>query len=244
MGAVLADLGLSSFQLDDPRRGFSFQEDGPLDMRFDPSATGPTAADLVRDLAERDLADLLFRLGDEPHARRIARAVAEARREGPIVTTRQLAELVERARPAGRRGRPPHGRRTHPATRVFQALRIAVNAEQEGLSGFVRDAVEVLAPAGRLAVISFHGGEDGILKNALRDLAGRCTCPPEAPRCTCGRTPFVRLLTKRPTWAGAAEIAMNPRARSARLRCAEKLAPSSSSSFATAAPAASPRRRT
>ncbi len=221
MGGILADLGLSSFQLDEPQRGFSFRDDGPLDMRFDGSAEVPTAADLLADLSEDALAQLFRRFGDEPHARRIARGLVEHRTVGPVTTTRQLAELVERLRPRRQAGR---GSRLHPATLVFQALRIAVNDELTGLRPFVRDCVDALAPGGRLAIISFHRGEDREIKNALRDLSGRCTCPPELMRCECGRIKHVELLTKRPVEPSPQEAAENPRARSARLRVAEKVA--------------------
>ena len=217
---IVADLGLSSFQLDDPLRGFSFQSDGPLDMRFDPSGDVPSAADLLRDLPEASLEALLRRFGDEPHARRIARGIVRQRDEEPVTTTRQLVELVTAVKPRPR----GHDGRLHPATRVFQALRIAVNAELEGLEDFVRDAVSVLAPGGRLVVIAFHGGEDRPIKNALRDLAGRCTCPPELPQCTCGRVARVKVLTQRPLRPSLEEVQANPRARSARLRAAERLA--------------------
>lgn len=216
----MADLGLSSDQLADGERGFSFTLDGPLDMRFDPAEPVPTAADLLRDLSQQELASLLRRLGDEPHAGRIARAVVERRRAAPVTRTLELARLVEEACPA-RRG-PRRG--LHPATRTFQALRIAVNRELEGLRDFVRDAVRCLAPGGRLAIIAFHGGEDREVKNALRDLTGRCTCPPELPRCACGRVREVELLTKKPLRPAEAEVAANPRARSARLRAAERVA--------------------
>jgi len=221
VGGLVADLGLSSFQLDDPRRGFSFRDDGPLDMRFDATAAVPTAADLVADLPEDALAQLFRDYGDEPHSRRIARGLVEHRSIGAVTTTRQLAELVESLRPRRKAGR---GQRLHPATLVFQALRIAVNDELSGLRRFVRDCVDTLAPGGRLAIISFHRGEDREIKNALRDLSGRCTCPPQAMRCECGRIKHVDLLTKKPVEASPQEAAENPRARSARMRVAEKAA--------------------
>jgi len=194
-------------------------------MRMDPSSGGPTAADLVRDLPERELARIFRELGDEKFPGRIAAAIARRRREDPPLTrTLQLAELVERARPRVARPRAGGGPRLHPATQVFQALRIAVNRELEGLDQFVRDAVDALAPGGRLAVIAFHGGEDRQIKNAMRDLAGRCTCPPELPQCRCGRVGKVEILTRKPLRPGAAEVSENPRARSARLRAVERLA--------------------
>jgi 16S rRNA (cytosine1402-N4)-methyltransferase len=216
VGGLVADLGVSSFHLDDPERGFSFSHDGPLDMRLD-RTRGRTAADLLAAIDERSLAQLL-REGDEPHARRIARAIHERRREEAVRTTRQLAEIVEAVAPRRRERSGPH-----PATLTFQALRIAVNDELTGLEDFVRDAATALEPRGRLAVLSFHSGEDRAVKHALRGLAGACTCPPEALRCTCGRVEVVRILTRRPLQPGESEVAINPRARSARLRAAERL---------------------
>lgn len=219
MDALLADFGLSSDQLDDPARGFSFSQDGPLDMRMDRSGGEPTAADLLRELAERDLVQLL-RDGDEPFARRIAAAIVARRREEAVTSTRELAELVAEVKPRERRPG------LHPATLTFQALRMRVNGELEGLREFTSDAASVLSPGGRMALISFHGGEDGAVKNALRDLAGRCTCPREFLRCECGRRARVRILTRKPVRPGAREIEFNPRSRSARLRAAERLADS------------------
>jgi 16S rRNA (cytosine1402-N4)-methyltransferase len=193
-------------------------------MRYDRTGDSLTAADLLRDLPERALEELLRELGDEPHARRIARAVVRRRDEGtPVTTTRELSELVERVRPRPRRaarGKAP----THPATQVFQALRMAVNREVEGVRQLVHDAVFELCPRGRLAIIAFHGGEDRIVKESLKDLAGRCTCPPELPRCACGRVAHVELVTKKPVWASDDETSANPRARSARMRVAQRLA--------------------
>ena len=185
-------------------------------MRMDRSA-GPTAADLLRVLDEAALVRI-FRDGDEPHARRIAQAIVRRRREEPVTTTADLAAIVVSAKPRERRPG------LHPATLAFQALRMEVNGELEGLGGFVRDAAGVLAEGGRMAFISFHGGEDRAVKNALRDLAGRCTCPPEAYRCECGRKAVVRILTRKPVRPGTAEIEANPRSRSARLRAAERIA--------------------
>lgn len=191
-------------------------------MRFDPQGDASPASELLRTLTEDQLAALLRELGDEPHARKIARAVVRRREEGrPVITTGDLRELVEVVRPR-RPGRP--GAHLHPATRTFQALRMAVNRELEGLAEFIGDAVRLLAPGGRLVVISFHGGEDRIVKNALRDLAGRCTCAPHLARCECGKRRVVELLTKKPLRPTSAEVAGNPRARSARLRAAERVA--------------------
>ena len=211
-GMVL-DLGLSSMQLDQPERGFSFREDAPLDMRFDP-AQPLTAADLVNTLDEEALADLLWRYGEERHSRRVARAIVRHR---PITTTRRLAEVVASATSSGKRG-------MHPATRTFQALRIAVNRELANVEAVLPQAIAALAPGGRLAVIAFHSLEDRIVKRAFKAAAGMCTCPPEQPFCDCERKAQVRLLKPFPMRPGEDEIAQNPRARSARLRVVEKLA--------------------
>jgi 16S rRNA (cytosine1402-N4)-methyltransferase len=215
---ALFDLGLSSPQLDDPRRGFSFRADGPLDMRMDPSR-GETAAALLARAGEDELRALLRERGEERRAGSIARALVRRRSgSGPIETTRELAELVERT--LGPRAR---ALRIHPATRTFQALRIAVNREIEGLAGLVRDAVTLLRPGGRVAILSYHSLEDRAVKNALRELARRCTCPPRLPRCACGRKDLVRPLSARAVRPTPQEISANPRARSARLRAAERL---------------------
>ena len=209
---LLFDLGISSDQLDDPNRGLSFGSDGPLDMRMDP--TGPvTAADLVNGLQQDELADLIFTLGEEPRSRRIAAAIVRAR---PIWTTTELAAVV--ARGAGYRGG-----RTHPATRSFQALRIAVNDELMTLSTGLDLAVEAARPTGRIAVISFHSLEDRIVKTAFRERARDCICPPELPECRCSHTATLALITRKPVVPSAAEVAANPRSRSAKLRVAEKL---------------------
>jgi 16S rRNA (cytosine1402-N4)-methyltransferase len=210
---VLLDLGLSSMQLDLWDRGFSFRRDEPLDMRFDPTS-GPTAADLLRDLPEEDLARAIWELGEEPASRRIAHAVKTSRT--PVETAGQLAELVARA--TGR----PRGR-THPATRTFQALRILVNDELEALRDGLRAAVDTLRPGGRLAIIAFHSLEDRIVKQFMRDESAGCVCPPRQPVCTCGHTPRLRLLSRRAGKPDHAETLANRRSRSARLRAAEKL---------------------
>jgi len=213
---ILADLGVSSLQLDSPSRGFSFRHEAPLDMRMDRSS-GETAAELLGRLSEVEIARLIFEYGEERRSRRIARRIVERRDAGePIQTTTDLAELVERAI-GGKQ------RRIHPATRTFQALRIAVNRELEGLSQFVADAIDVLEPQGRLAVISFHSLEDRIIKRTLLKLSGRCQCPPRLPQCTCGARKAVEILTRRPVAPTEAEIVENPRARSAKLRVAQKL---------------------
>jgi 16S rRNA (cytosine1402-N4)-methyltransferase len=209
---VLFDLGLSSFQLADPTRGFAFMADGPLDMRFDPTKGGLTAATLVNRLSPEEMAALLYRYGEERHARRIAEAIVAAR---PLHTTKELTSVVEQV--AERRGR------IHPATRTFQALRIAVNEEMDALEAALPQAVEILAVGGRLAVISFHSLEDRVVKRFLRRESRDCICPPELPICTCDHRATVRLITRKPIRPVADEIAANPRARSARLRVAERM---------------------
>jgi 16S rRNA (cytosine1402-N4)-methyltransferase len=209
---ILLDLGLSSMQVDDPRRGFSFREEGPLDMRFDPEGL-VTAADLVNGLAEGELAALLAEFGEEPRARLVARAIL---RERPIQSTRTLAELV--ARSTGYR----HSR-IHPATRTFQALRIAVNDELGRLSRALEAAIGLLQPGGRLAVIAFHSLEDRRVKQFFQKESRDCICPPQQPVCTCGHTASLTLVTRRPVRPDEGEIQANPRARSARLRIAERV---------------------
>jgi len=221
---VLFDLGLSSLQLADPTRGFAFTADGPLDMRFDPVAGGLTAADLVNELPAEELAALLYRYGEERQSRHIAQAIVAAR---PLHTTMKLAAVVERAIApplvGGAGGGQGRRRRIHPATRTFQALRIAVNDELAALEAALPQAVEILAPGGRLAVISFHSLEDRLVKDFLRRESRDCICPPEAPACTCDHRATLRLVTRKPIRPTEEEIAANPRARSARLRVAERL---------------------
>ena len=214
---ILADLGVSSLQLDSPLRGFSFRHEAPLDMRMDRSS-GETASELLGRLPEVEIARLIFEYGEEPRSRRIARAIVGRRERGePIETTSDLARLVERATGPGKK------RRIHPATRTFQALRIAVNAELENLDHFLSEAVDHLEPAGRLAVISFHSLEDRIVKRTLLKLSGRCQCPPRLPECLCGAVQRITILTRRAITSAAAELDENPRARSAKLRGAQKV---------------------
>lgn len=216
--AVFADLGVSSKQLDDPSRGFAFSVDGPLDMRMNPESHDPSAADLVATLDESELRNIIATWGEERLAGRIARALVRERSKRPITTTGELASLVERvAGPAARRYR------IHPATRTFQALRIAVNREIQGIPAFVEGAVSLLRRGGRLGVISFHSLEDRAVKSSMQGLAKRCVCPPDLPVCGCGRENVVRLVTSRPVVPGPAESASNPRARSAKLRVVERL---------------------
>ena len=215
---LLFDLGLSSYQLADAERGFGIRAGGPLDMRF-ATSRGVPASELVATLDERELAALFRRYGEEPGAGRIARAIVDARGRAPIETSEQLASLVERVAPAARPGR----RRIHPATRVFQALRIAVNGELEALSTALASAVDLLRPEGRLVVLSYHSLEDRIVKRFFQAERRGCVCPPEIPVCVCGRSPRLRLVGK-PITPGDRELAHNPRSRSARLRTAERLA--------------------
>jgi 16S rRNA (cytosine1402-N4)-methyltransferase len=215
----LFDLGLSSFQLVDRERGFGFRAGGPLDMRFDPTR-GVPAAELLATLDAAELTALFRRYGEEPKAGRIARAIVDARRVAPIATAEELAALIERTLPPN----PRLPRRTHPATRVFQALRIAVNEELEALEAGLHAALELLRPGGRLVVLSYHSLEDRIVKRFFQAERRGCVCPPEVPICVCGRNPRLRLVNRRSVTPGLAEIAANPRARSARLRAAERLA--------------------
>jgi len=217
VAGILLDLGISSLQLDDPGRGFSFQKDGPLDMRMDRTER-TTAADLVGALAEERLAAILREHGEEKAARRIARALVRERARAPIATTRRLAEIVASVLPV----RGPS--RIHPATRTFQALRIAVNREIEGLDRLIEEAVTRLEPGGRIAVISFHSLEDRVVKQTLRGLTRRCVCPRGLPVCACGRPGVVRLVGSKALRPSAEEALHNPRSRSARLRTAERLA--------------------
>ncbi len=217
---VLLDLGVSSMQLDTAERGFSFMADAALDMRMDPSGAGPTAADLVNSLPEGELADILYRYGEEPASRRIARRIVAARQSAPIGTTSRLAAIVLAAmggRPAGSRGR------IHPATRTFQALRIAVNRELDVLPIALNAALQVLRPGGRLAVIAFHSLEDRIVKQFIQQEIKGCICPPAFPVCQCGHVPRLRAVSKGAVQATSPETERNPRARSARLRVAERL---------------------
>jgi len=210
---ILLDLGVSSLQLNDPDRGFSFQRDGPLDMRMDPDV-GFTAEEIVNTWPEQDLARIIYLYGEEPLARRLARAICRHR---PLRRTQELANLV--ASVAGTRGK------IHPATRTFQALRIAVNGELESLEIVLPQAVELLAPNGRLAVISFHSLEDRIVKQFFVRESTGCICPPKMPKCTCGHVALVERLTKKPVRPTPEETLRNPRSRSARLRVARRLAP-------------------
>ena len=208
----LLDLGLSSMQLDRPQRGFSFREEGPLDMRFDPSQL-VTAADLVNNLPAEELANLIYRYGEERHSRKIADAIVAHR---PLRTTKELADLISSLL-GGDRGR------LHPATRTFQALRIAVNEELKSLETVLPLALEALQPGGRMAVIAFHSLEDRIVKNFFRRESQDCICPPQLPVCACEHQAQLEEISRRPIRPQPEEIEKNPRARSARLRVAKKI---------------------
>jgi len=209
---VLLDLGVSSMQIDQPERGFSFKEEGPLDMRFN-QEKGSSAADLVNAISEDSLADILWRFGEERYSRRIARAIITAR---PIQSTKHMADVIQRAVPG-------YANRIHPATRTFQAIRIATNRELETLTAALPRLLERLAPGGRIAVISFHSLEDRIVKQFFRRESKDCICPPEQPVCTCGHTASLKIINKKPIRAAAQEIKDNPRSSSAKLRVAEKI---------------------
>ncbi|HEX8494542.1 MAG TPA: 16S rRNA (cytosine(1402)-N(4))-methyltransferase RsmH [Pyrinomonadaceae bacterium] len=215
---ILVDLGVSSLQFDDADRGFSFRQDAPLDMRMDAESDEETAADLLAHLSEEEIARIIYEYGEERRSRRIARWIVERRERGePIKGTRELAELVARA--VGWR-KTEH---IHPATRTFQALRIAVNRELEGLGEFVERAIDLLETDGRFVAISFHSLEDRVMKQQLRRLSGHCECPPRIPVCVCGAHRVVEILTRRPITPGEIEIEENPRARSAKLRACRKI---------------------
>ena len=208
---IVLDLGVSSMQLDEAERGFSFQQEGPLDMRFSPDQK-TTASDLVNRLPEDQLADIIWRYGEEQQSRRIARAIVQSR---PLHTTLQLSEVIRKA--TGGRSR------LHPSTLTFQALRIAVNTELQAIEEVLPQAIQALDKGGRLAIISFHSLEDRLVKQTFRRESRDCICPPEQPICTCGHRASIIEITRHPIVAGEAEIQENPRARSARLRVVEKL---------------------
>lgn len=209
---ILLDLGLSSMQLDDAARGFSFRHDAPLDMRFDPTSEDPTAAELLNGLPEEDIANIIYRYGEERQSRKIARVIVQNR---PIKTTKQLADLIADTI----RGKP----KIHPATLTFQALRIAVNRELEAVETILPTAIDLLKPGGRLAVITFHSLEDRIVKHTFKEEATDCICLPKQPVCTCGHKARVQLVNRKPTTADEQEIAANPRSRSAKLRIVERI---------------------
>lgn len=216
---IIADLGVSSIQLDTAARGFSFRADAPLDMRMDPEGGGRTASELLEDLSEKELADIIYKFGEERASRKIARWIVEAREKGePIRTTKQLADLTERA--LGRKRKDT----IHPATRTFQALRIAVNDELTRIERFIYEAVEILSKEGRLAVITFHSLEDRIVKHAFLRLSGKCSCPPRIPICVCGAKKVIELVNRKPIVPDEDEQKKNPRSRSAKLRVVQRIA--------------------
>lgn len=214
---ILLDLGVSSHQLDDGKRGFSYNADAKLDMRMDKSQPF-SAYDVVNTYSSRQLCEIIRSYGEERFASRIANAICSERDKRPIETTTELAELVKRAIPAATRRDGPH-----PARRTFQAIRIEVNGELAGLKKAITDAIDFLNPNGVISIISFHSLEARIVKTTLRELANPCTCPKNSPVCVCGKKPIVRLMTGKPITAGQAELESNPRARSAELRAAIKL---------------------
>lgn len=217
LSGVLADLGVSSPQLDDASRGFSYMADAPLDMRMDQSEA-LTARAVVNEWPQEEIRRILFQFGEERYAPAIAAAIVRAREKAPIETTLELVDIIRSAMPA-------HALREkqHPAKRSFQAIRIAVNDELSAADKLIQAAVPALAPGGRLAIISFHSLEDRIVKNAFAAFAKGCTCPPDFPVCVCGKKPVIRLVNKKPIVSGEEELNENARARSAKLRIAEKL---------------------
>jgi 16S rRNA (cytosine1402-N4)-methyltransferase len=210
---ILLDLGISSMHVDEADRGFTFKTDAPLDMRFDPSENQQSAADVVNTYDAEELANILYEYGEEPQSRAIARAIIAAR---PLHSTRQLADVIARAHRGARE-------KIHPATRTFQALRIAVNDELGALERVLPQALNLLNSSGRLAIISFHSLEDRIVKNFMRDESTDCICPPKQPVCTCGHVARIALVNRKPITADEEELSANPRSRSAKLRVAEKL---------------------
>ena len=213
---VLLDIGVSSYQLDTAERGFSYHADAPLDMRM--SQSGTSAADLVNTLSWQELAEIISRYGEDKSAVRIAKGIVKAREEKPIETTLELAEIIRESVPAAVRRAEGH-----PARRTFQALRIAVNGELDALKKGLAAAFGLLKPGGRLSVITFHSLEDRIVKQQMNKWCEGCTCPKDFPVCVCGKTPKMKLISRKPIVAGEAELVYNPRARSAKLRVIEKL---------------------
>ena len=214
---ILLDLGVSSPQLDDGQRGFSYMADAPLDMRMN-GEDALTAREVVNTWPQEELKRILYTYGEERYAPQIASAICRRREEAPIETTLELVDIIRSAMPAA-----ALREKQHPAKRSFQAIRIAVNDELGSVEKVMADAIPLLNPGGRLAVITFHSLEDRIVKNAMAEAAKGCTCPPNFPVCVCGKKPQVRLISRKPIVSGAAELAENPRARSAKLRVCEKL---------------------
>ncbi|MDD2569252.1 MAG: 16S rRNA (cytosine(1402)-N(4))-methyltransferase RsmH, partial [Clostridia bacterium] len=214
---VLLDIGVSSHQLDEKERGFSYMADAPLDMRMDTNSASATAADLVNSLGQEELANLIYKYGEERYSRRIAARIVEARQKKRIETTFELVDLIKKAMPKGKY------EDQHPAKRTFQALRIAVNDELNILDRALEDILTILKTGGRVAVITFHSLEDRIVKDKFKTWAKGCTCPPEFPVCICGKKPVIKLITRKPIVAGKEELENNHRSRSAKLRVAERL---------------------
>ena len=212
---VLLDLGVSSWQLDNPERGFSYREDAPLDMRM--SKEGETAAELLARSSESEIARILWEYGEERYSRQIARKIVEKREKEPVLTTFQLADLIKSAMPAAAR------REKNPCKRSFQALRIAVNSELDALSNGIDAAFDCLSEGGRLCIITFHSLEDRMVKQKFLDLARGCVCPPEFPVCVCGRTPAAKVITRKPVLPSEEELKHNRRSASAKLRVLEKI---------------------
>ncbi|MFV0423345.1 16S rRNA (cytosine(1402)-N(4))-methyltransferase RsmH [Oleidesulfovibrio sp.] len=219
LDGALIDIGVSSMQIDTPERGFSFYADGPLDMRMDTSGGMPAASELVNKASYESLKEIIDKYGEDPMAGRIARAILDARARNPIETTARLAEVVEQAYPAKWRAKA----RNHPATRTFQALRMAVNGELEELETYLQKIIARMNPGGRIVVITFHSLEDRLVKNVFRDEAKGCLCPRHIPVCVCGKQPTVKVLTRKPVTASAEELKVNSRASSAKLRASEKI---------------------
>ncbi|MGI5825391.1 MAG: 16S rRNA (cytosine(1402)-N(4))-methyltransferase RsmH [Bacillota bacterium] len=215
---ILLDIGVSSHQLDDGERGFSYMVDAPLDMRMDQNSGGKTAADLLAVLSEEEIANIIYQYGEERYSRRIARQIVEFRKTEPVLTTFQLVNLIRRAMPKNH-----NKEKQHPAKRTFQALRIAVNDELGVLQKALDDALDLLKPGGRLSIITFHSLEDRIVKEQFKTWAKGCICPPDFPVCVCGKVPTAKIITRKPVTADESELELNPRARSAKLRCVEKL---------------------
>ena len=215
VNGVLLDLGVSSWQLDNPARGFSYREDAPLDMRM--SQSGTTAAQLLAESSEAEISRILWEYGEERYARNIARNIVKAREKAPVETTMQLVEIIKSSMPAAAR------REKNPCKRTFQALRIAVNSELDALSQGVDAAFDCLAPGGRLVIITFHSLEDRMVKQKFAELAKGCVCPPEFPVCVCGRTPAAKLINRKPILPSPEELAVNHRSASAKLRILEKI---------------------
>ena len=219
MDGILLDLGISQHHLEASGRGFSFQKDEPLDMRMDVRRT-ETAANIVNRLTESELSRLFRIYGDERWSKPISRKITAARKNQPIETTQQLVDIIGSAVPV----RVRHTQRIHPATRVFMALRIAVNHELDRIRKFMEEAIEWLSPNGRLCVLAFHSGEDRVIKQEMKKLATGCICPPKLPVCSCDHKPSLRILTRKALKPSPAEVAANPMARSTRLRAAERIA--------------------